>query len=196
MCAIDETSERRDTKMKRRMEKTKNKERERERENKGSKKNAARGVVRVVTCLDATAHPSSSRLERERERERDLCNPLLFPKGNIFPNPESLLFCLRTNRQKPFSLLCGPKRVLLRPTTPTLFFFPSQKRRVLFVRSFVLWARTRTAMWCWRQCSRMAERSSMPRKSCRRIARWCWRPCSRTARRSHMLRRNCRRSCF
>ena len=56
--------------MKRRMEKTKNKEREREREreNKGSKKNAARGVVRVVTCLDATAHPSSSIvLERERE---------------------------------------------------------------------------------------------------------------------------------
>ena len=53
--------------MKRRMEKTKNKGRERE--NKGSKKNAARGVVRVVTCLDATAHPSSSRvLERERER--------------------------------------------------------------------------------------------------------------------------------
>ena len=72
MCAIDETSERRDTKMKRRMEKTKNKERERE--NKGSKKNAARGVVRVVTCLDATAHPSSSIivLERERERERSL----------------------------------------------------------------------------------------------------------------------------
>ena len=44
------------------------KQRERERENKGSKKNAARGVVRVVTCLDATAHPSSFRvLERERE---------------------------------------------------------------------------------------------------------------------------------
>ena len=42
------------------------KQRERERENKGSKKNAARGVVRVVTCLDATAHPSSSIvLERE-----------------------------------------------------------------------------------------------------------------------------------
>ena len=130
MCAIDETSERRDTKMKRRMEKTKNKERERERENKGSKKNAARGVVRVVTCLDATAHPSSSRLERERERDLFVI-PFFSPREisfQILPR----LFCLHkfyTNLS-----LVWTKTLIIKANTNV--FFPSQ-RRVLFVRSFV-----------------------------------------------------------
>ena len=80
------------------MEKTKNKERERERENKGSKKNAARGVVRVVTCLDATAHPSSSIV---LERERDLFVIPSFPQGEYLS--KSCLFSFASNIQKPFS---------------------------------------------------------------------------------------------
>ena len=122
------------------MEKTKNKERERE--NKGSKKNAARGVVRVVTCLDATAHPSSSIIVLERERERDLCNPLLFPKGNIFPNPVSSL--LPPQIYKNLSLV-RTKTLIIKANTNV--FFPSQ-RRVLFVRSFVRCSSS-PAMWCW-----------------------------------------------
>ena len=83
----------------------------------------------------------------ERERERDLCNSL-FPKGNIFPNPESSL-CLRTNRQKTFLSFVRTKTRIIKANNTNVVFFPISKRRVLFVRSFVLWARTRTAMWCW-----------------------------------------------
>ena len=79
--------------------KNKKTKRERERENKGSKKNAARGVVRVVTCLDATAHPSSSIV---LERERDLFVIPSFPQGKYLS--KSCLFSFAsTNIQKPFS---------------------------------------------------------------------------------------------